>query len=492
MKTKFGKILFQISSYNPKADIVKIEKAFLMAQKAHANQKRISGEAFLSHPLSVAQFLADWKLDSDSITAGLLHDVVEDGGVSLKSIEKQFGKDIALLVDGVTKIGNLKLKGTKNEVFVENLRKMIVVMAKDLRVVLIKLADRLHNMETLYVFDEKKQKRISRETLEVYAPLAERLGIGIAKGELEDLAFSYLYPERYKKLKKISQLAYKNAGKTAKKTKQKLLKCFTKEKLEVKVHGRKKHFYSLYKKLLREEIEQDIEKIHDLVALRILTSSVEDCYKVLGLVHKFYKPVPRLGVSDFIAQPKPNGYQSIHTKVFGEEGKIVEIQIRTYEMHEESETGIAAHWYYSQEKKDRASDAEISRGFFAPSKKLSWVKDLMAWQKEISDSREFLSSIKFDALETRNFIFSPKGDVFDLPKDATPIDFAYAIHTFLGDRCVGARVEGKFVGLNYKLKSGQVVEILTDKNKKGPSRDWLDFVVTRLARTQIRKHFRKS
>lgn len=490
MNAKFEKILSQINSYNPKADIAKIRKAFLMAQKAHQDQKRISGEVFLSHPLSVAQSLADWKLDSGSIIAGLLHDTVEDSEMSLKSIEKQFGKDIALLVNGVTKIGDLKFKGTKDEVFVENLRKMIVVMAKDLRVVLIKLADRLHNMETLYVFDEKKQKRIARETMEVYAPLAERLGIGAVKGELEDLAFPYLYPKKYKQLRKISRLAYKNADKSAKKMKQKLLKCFAKEKLEVKVHGRKKHFYSLYKKLLREEVKWDTEKIHDLVALRILTSSVEDCYKALGLVHKFYRPAPRFGISDFIAQPKPNGYQSIHTKVFGEEGKIVEIQIRTYEMHEESETGIAAHWHYSQEKSEKTADA-VEAGFFAPSKKLAWVKDLMSWQKEISDSKDFLSSIKFDALKTRNFIFSPKGDVFDLPKDATPVDFAYAIHTLLGDRCTGARVDGKFVGLDHKLKSGQVVEIITDKNRKGPSKNWLNFVVTRLAKSRINRYVKR-
>ncbi len=490
MKTRFEKILSQIISYNPEADVTKIRKAFLIAQKAHTNQKRISGEAYLNHPLSVIQFLADWRLDSGSIIAGLLHDTVEDSEVSLESIEKQFGEDIALLVDGVTKIGDLKFKGTKDEIFVENLRKMIVVMAKDLRVVLIKLADRLHNMETLYVFDEKKKKRIAKETLEVYAPLAERLGIGAVKGELEDLAFSYLYPKRYRKLKKASRFAYKNTDKVAKEMKQKLSKNFAKEKLEVKVHSRKKHLYSLYKKLSREEINQDIGKIYDLVALRILTSSVEDCYKSLGLVHKLYRPVPWLGVSDFIAQPKPNGYQSIHTKVFGEEGKIVEIQIRTHEMHEESEIGIAAHWHYAQEKKGSSAD-DVEAGFFAPSEKLNWVKDLMSWQKEISDSKEFLNSIKFDALNTRNFIFSPKGDVFDLPKDATPVDFAYAIHTILGDRCTGARVDGKFVGLDCKLKSGQVVEIITDKNRKGPSKSWLNFVVTRLAKSRINRYVKR-
>jgi GTP diphosphokinase / guanosine-3',5'-bis(diphosphate) 3'-diphosphatase len=485
MNRKFDKLLAKINQYNKKADFEKIKKAYFLAKKAHKNQKRLSGEDFIDHPLQVALFLADWGLDSGSIIAGILHDTVEDSEVNLEEIKKEFGEDIALLVDGVTKIGDIKFKGGKDDLFVENLRKMIVVMAKDLRVVLIKLADRLHNSKSLYVFSEKKQKRIARETLEIYAPLAERLGIGVAKGELEDLAFSYLLKKEFEFLKKLSRPFYKNADLRVKKMRRKLLKNLAKEKIKSEVHGRKKHFYSLYKKLNREEKDNDISRIHDLVALRVICNTIEDCYRVLGIVHKIYKPVPVLGVRDFIAQPKPNGYQSIHTNVFGENGEITEIQIRTFRMHEEAEKGVAAHWQYSEKKTKETSNKKIDSGFFAPDEKINWVKDLMAWQEEISDSKEFLNSLKFDALRERNFIFSPKGDVFDLPKDATPVDFAYAIHTWLGDHCVGARVNEKFVGLDFKLESGQMVEIITDKNKKGPSKDWLSFAVTKLARSRI-------
>lgn len=485
---KFKELLLSIEGYNPHANFLLIKKAFLFAKKVHQGQKRLTGEDFINHPLAAARFLADWRLDSVSIAAGLLHDTVEDGGVSLETIKKKFGKEIARLVFGVTKIGELKLRGSEEDEFIENLRKMIVVMAKDLRVVLVKLADRYHNMQTLYPLPPEKQKRIAKETLEIYAPLAERLGIGEVKGRLEDLAFPYLYPEEYKWLKKYSRPYFKRADELLLKVKKKLLKELIKVGIKAEIHSRAKHFYSLYKKLLRPEINKDITKIYDLVALRILVNTVEECYTALGVVHKCYKPVPFLGISDFIAQPKPNGYRSIHTKVFGPEGKIFEVQIRTYQMHEEAENGIAAHWYMSEKKKKEVKDQQVEKGFVVPSK-MDWVRQLVAWQKEIVDSKEFLNSLKFDALAHRIFVFSPKGDVFDLPAGATPVDFAYAVHTQLGDEAIGAKVNGKLVKLNHKLKSGDLVEIIKKPGSK-PSFDWLNFVVTNLAKKRIERFFR--
>lgn len=492
MVFNFDGLLVQIRRYNSQADFGLVNKAYQFACNAHAGQKRLSGEDFINHPLTVALYLTDWKLDSDSIAAGLLHDIVEDAEIPLEKIEKEFGKTIAILIDGVTKIGEIKLRENKTEEFVENLRKMIVVMAKDLRVILIKLADRYHNLQTLYVLPREKQIRIARETIEIYAPLAERLGIGEMKGKLEDLAFPYLYPEEYQWLKEYTAVYYKEADRRLSEAKRKLLTGLAKEGIRAEIHTRAKHLYSLYQKLLRPEINKDITKINDLIALRILVNTVEECYVSLGVVHKAYKPLPSAGVSDFIAVPKPNGYRSIHTRVFGPEGKIFEVQIRTYQMHEEAENGIAGHWYYCQQKTKGVKDSQIERGFFAPTEKMNWVKELVKWQSEITDSKEFVDSLKFDALKHRIFVFSPKGDVFDLPVDSTPIDFAYAVHTSLGDTCSGAKIDGKMASLDYKLKSGQVVEIITAKGKKGPSRDWLKFVITKIARDEIAKHLRKS
>ncbi|MGB9911367.1 MAG: RelA/SpoT family protein [Microgenomates group bacterium] len=491
MNKKFKALISIIRGYNPSANFRLIKKAFLFAQKVHHGQKRLTSEDFINHPLKVAQFLAEWKLDSVSIAAGLLHDVVEDGGVSLDTLKKEFGQEIAFLVDGVSKVGELKLRGSEEEEFVENLRKMIVVMAKDLRVVFIKMADRYHNMQTLWPLPKEKQKRIAKETLEIYAPLAERMGIGEIKGRLEDLAFPYLFPKEYRWLMKYSRPYYKRANELLLEVKKKLLKELFKEGIKAKINTRAKHFYSLYKKLLRPEINKDITKIYDLVALRILVETVEECYTALGVVHSVYKPVPFLGVSDFIAQPKPNGYRSIHTKVFGPEGRIFEVQIRTFQMHEEAEYGIASHWYYGEIKEKGAKNSKLEKGVFTPSEKLSWVKQLVAWQKEIVDSKKFLETLKFDALAHRIFVFSPKGDVFDLPAGATPIDFAYAVHTDLGNEAVGAKVNGVMVKLNHPLKSGDMVEIIRKKGT-GPSRDWLDFVVTNLAKKRIEKYFRKD
>jgi len=491
MEEKLDELLEKIKKYNSQADFELIREAYSFASKTHSGQKRLSGEDYLAHPLAVASILAGWRLDGGSIVAGLLHDVVEDGGIDILVVEKEFGEDIAELVDGVTKIGELKLRGSQQEAFVENLRRMIVVMAHDLRVVLIKLADRYHNLQTLSVLPEEKQKRIAQETLEVYAPLAERLGIGEVKGKLEDLAFPYAFKEEYQWVKEYSVPYYKQADEYIEKVKKEVLKTLIEKGIKAEVHGRAKHLYSLYRKLSRPGIDRDIGKIHDLMALRIIVENIEECYIALGIIHTTYKPVPSIGVRDFIAQPKPNGYQSVHTNVFAQ-GRIIEIQIRTQQMHEQAENGIAAHWYYTQKKVGGASRVQIKAGFFAPTEKMGWVKELVQWQQELVDSKEFLNSLKFDALRHRIFVFSPRGDVFDLPAEATPVDFAYAIHGELGNQCGGAKVDGKMTPLDFKLKSGQMVEIISTKNKKGPSSDWLNFVVTQLARREIAKNMRKS
>lgn len=477
-----------IESYNPGADLELLKKAYDFASLAHVGQKRLSGEPFISHSLAVATLLGNWKMDTYSIAAGLLHDTVEDGSAEITDIEKNFGPTIALLVDGVTKIGQVKLRGSTEEGFVENLRKMFLAMAQDLRVVIIKMADRLHNMQTLKYLPVEKQKRIAKETLEIYAPLAERLGMGEIKGTLEDLAFPYLYPQEYKWLIDYCAPAYKKAEKHVLEAKKKLLRAQAAEGIEAEIHGRKKHLYSLYQKLMRPEINKDISLVFDLVALRVIVNSVEDCYATLGVVHKIYKPVSSAGgVADFIAVPRPNGYRSIHTKVFGPKGRIIEIQIRTWEMHEEAENGIAAHWHYGFLKNRGASDEKLEAGTFAPQEKLSWVKQLANWQQEVTDNQEFMQALKFDALSHRIFVFTPKGDVKDLPSGATPIDFAYAVHTELGDRTTGAKVNGKIVPFEHKLQSGDVCEILLSKEPRKPNLDWLQFVVTNLAKREIHK-----
>lgn len=480
MKKDFENLIDQIKGYNPNADFKKIEKAWEFARSAHEGQKRLTGDPFIIHPLIVAKILASWKMDTTSIIAALLHDTVEDTQVTSSDLIREFGPEVATLVGGVTKITNYRLKGSREEQFVENLRKMLLVMSKDLRVVFIKLADRLHNMRTMDALPKEKQIQNSMETLEVYAPLAERLGIGKLKGELEDLAFPYVYPEEYKKTKELVKSYFKSGRveeniETMRKT---ILSKLIKQKIKADVHGRKKHFYSLWRKLMRPENDWEIEKVNDLVALRVLVPKIPDCYVALGIIHNTYKPVPSIGVSDYIAQPKPNGYRSIHTKVFGPRGKIVEFQIRTYDMHAEAEFGLAAHWSYKEGT--QAGD------------KLSWVKQLVGWQNEIADTEEFLKAVKFDTLKHRNFIFTPMGDVYDLPVGATPVDFAFAVHTGLGKRIQGAKVDGRIVPLDYKLNSGQVCEILISKNPRKPNMDWLEFVVTNLARSEINKQLRAS
>jgi len=482
-------LISKVHSYNSKADFDLIKKAYQVAEKAHQGQKRLSGASVISHCLATANSLADWKLDSASIAAGLLHDVVEDTTVTIKEIKKKFGKDVSHLVDGLTRVGKVKLRGSDSEGFIENLRKMFLAMSQDLRVVIIKLADRYHNMLTLEYLPLKKRRGIAQETLEVYAPLAERLGMGEIKGQLEDLAFPYVYPKEYRWLNAYSAPYYRKAEKRIKKIKRQILTGLAHEGLRVKVDGRTKHLYSLWRKLLRPEIKKDIDLVHDLMALRVLTKTVSECYIALGVIHKLWRPVPYLGVRDWIAQSKPNGYRSIHTNVFLGDKQIIEIQIRTEKMHKEAEYGVAAHWYLSQLKlKNKLSSYDIDKGrFFSPVEKMAWVRQLAAWQKEIVDSKDFIDSVRFDALHHRIFVFSPKGDAFDLPEGATPVDFAYAIHTDLGNHVAGAKVNGKMVALSYQLKNGEVVEILVDKKKKKPSVDWLDFVVTRLAKRKINK-----
>lgn len=495
MESKFIELLNLINSYSKdERDLETIERAWKFSKIVHTGQKRLSGEPYVAHELQTAYILALWKMDVKTVVAGLLHDSVEDGAASMEDIEKDFGSEVAGLIDGVTKVSYLKLRGSKEEEFVENLRKMFLAMAKDLRVVLVKLADRLHNMQTLQYLPEEKKVRIARETLEVYAPLAERLGMGKVKVQLDELAFPYVYPEEYEKVKHLSLIHYKKTEEHIKKIRTTILKSLAREKIKAHVEGRKKHLYSLWKKLERSEIDWDFSQVNDIVALRILVETTPQCYTALGVVHRHYKPVPHLGISDFIAQPKPNGYRSIHTKVFGPAGRIVEVQIRTFEMHKEAEYGLAAHWHLSVLKAKKgisSQDVEEGKRNIVDQSKFHWVRQLADWQKEIKDSKEFLESVKFDALRERIFVFSPNGDVFDLPVGSTPIDFAYAVHTDLGEFVKGVRVDGKIVPLNFKLGSGQVVEIIKSKNPKTPNADWLEFVVTTLARRELNKYLRK-
>ena len=468
-----------------------IEKAFEIANDAHKGQKRFSGEDYIQHPLRVAQTLNEFKLDPKTIAAGILHDVPEDTSVSLKEIEKNFGKEIAFLVDGVSKLGKLRYPKTGLEIpsikkepqksidlKVENLRKLFFAMSEDLRVVLIKLADRLDNMKTLNFVPKEKQKRIALETLEIFAPLANRLGMGEMKGTLEDMAFPYLYPEEFKWLIENVKERYEEREKYLKMVQPILIKILKEEGItSINVHQRAKHYWSLYQKLL--EHDMDFEKNYDLIALRIIVDDVETCYKTLGIIHKHWKPF--LGrIKDYIALPKPNGYQSLHTTVFCIDGKITEFQIRTSKMHTEAEEGICAHW---------ARKEEIA--FKTQRRKFAWVQQLRNWQKEVSGTKEFLKGLKFDFFKNRIFVFTPKGDVIDLPEGASSVDFAYVVHSEIGDKCAGAKVNGKMVPLSQPLKNGDMVEIIVGKSKK-PSQKWLEFTKTNLARSNIKKWLKKE
>ena len=476
-KATIDKILEIAKNNNPNSDSALLERAYKFAETAHSEQVRSSGEPYIIHPLSAAQTLAQMKLDDATIAAAILHDVVDDTPFTAEDIQKEFGEEIAFLVDGVTKLGKIKYQGEERHV--ENLRKMFLAMAQDIRVVLIKLADRLHNMETLSSLPERKQHRIALETLEVYAPLASRLGMGELKGRLDDLAFPYVYPEEYKTLKnKVGDL-YEKRAEYLEKIKPLLFEILAKESIHpVAIHARAKHYYSLWQKLHRSNLE--IDKVYDIVALRIIVQDISTCYAALGVIHKYWKPLPGR-IKDYIALPKPNGYRSIHTTVFCEDGIITEFQIRTPEMHREAEHGIVAHWVYEEEgKPDQGS---------LTSKKLRWVKQLSEWQHEIQGTDEFLDALKIDFFKERIFVFTPKGDVIELPEGATPLDFAFAIHSDIGMQASGARVNDKFVSLDTHLNNGDVVEVITQKGKK-PSKTLIDIAKTTAARSHIRRSLR--
>ncbi len=477
---EFEKLLETMKNNNISGDYDLMRLAFDFASEAHAGQARASGEPYIIHPLATAQKLAEMRLDFTTIMAGILHDVPEDTKSTLKDIEKNFGAEVAKLVEGITKLGKLKYRGMER--YAENLRKMFVAMSDDIRVVLIKFADRLHNLKTLDALPEDKRFRIAQETLEIYAPIADRLAIGQIKGELEDLAFQYVYPADYKWITNLIPKEYKAKEKYLQEVRDKVKKRLADDGIqinEISIQGRTKHLYSLYKKLLRPHINRDLSKIYDLIALRLIVPTVADCYGALGALHGMYRPMPGR-VKDYIANPKPNGYQSLHTTVFTDDGEIVEFQIRTKEMHEQAEYGIAAHWNYKE------NGGKIKAG------NLKWLKELVEWQKQIKDNDQFLQTVKLDVFQNRIFVFTPKGDVIELPEAATPIDFAYHVHSSLGDKCVGARVNEQLVNLGYELKSGDIVEIITDKNRRIPNPDWLDMVKTSMARSKIRNAMNKK
>jgi len=461
---------------DPDLDIIK--RAYRMADEAHQDQKRVSGESYIDHPIHVAYILADLGLDIISITAALLHDVVEDTKFTRKDIEEIFGNEVALLVDGVTKLTKLNFK-SKEEHQAESLRKMFLAMAKDIRVVLIKLADRLHNMRTLEYLNREKQVFKSEETIEIYAPLAHRLGMSRMKSELEDLSFYYLQTDVYKELKKKIKENRFSRNRIVKNAISILKENINEQDLNAEIYGRSKHLHSIYQKMQRKEV--DFSEIYDLTAVRILVDSVRDCYQVLGIVHEIWKPMPGR-FKDYIAMPKSNMYQSLHTTVIGPSGDPLEVQIRTHEMHRTAEYGIAAHWRY---KEGKTTDNDYEE-------KLSWLRQLLEWQKDLQEPQEFMKALKIDLFEDEVFVFTPKGDVMSLPQGGTPIDFAYHIHTEVGHSCVGAKVNGKIVPLEYELNNGDIVNIITSKKSTGPSRDWLKYVKTSTARSKIKRWFKKQ
>ena len=469
-----------------------ITEAYNFAAKAHNGQKRRSGEDYIQHPLSVAKILAEIGMGSKTISAGLLHDAAEDTETTIIELEKKFGKEIADMVDGLTKLRKIKLRGSHEEYFLENLRKMFIAMATDIRVIIIRLADRLHNMQTLEYNPPEKQQRIARETMEVFAPIANRLGMGEMKSQLQDLSFKYLDRENYQLVKEMEEQNYKQQEKYVNQAIKELSEEIKKEGIDIiEIEGRVKTVYSLFLKL--KQYDMDINRIHDLVAVRIIVPEVADCYETLGTVHKKYRPM--IGrIKDFISLPKPNGYQSIHTTVFGPDGKIMEVQIRTMKMHNEAEFGIAAHWIYSENKKKKNwKDYLFRKKEEVIQKEVAWVKQLREWQNEIGrDDEEFMQSLKIDFFKNHIFAFTPMGDIIDLPEDATPIDFAYAIHGEIGNHATGAKVNNNMMPLDYRIKNGDVLEILTSRDRKGPNPDWLKFTKTSIAKTHIRRELRKE
>ena len=463
------------------ADIELIKKAYNFAFEAHKEQKRESGEPYIMHPVNVAMILSELGMDSNTIIAGLLHDVIEDTHYSYDDVAEKFNKEVANLVDGVTKLGKIKYK-SKEEQQADNVRKMLLAMAKDIRVIIIKLADRLHNMRTLKFMPVNKQKSKAQETLDIFAPLANRLGMSKIKWEFEDLCLRYLHPDDYYDL--VHQIAEKRVEREEYISKiiAQLNENLAKANIECDIEGRPKHFYSIYRKMVNKN--KSLEQIFDLTAVRILVNTVKDCYAVLGIVHTIYKPIPGR-FKDYIAMPKPNMYQSLHTTVIGKEGKTFEIQIRTFEMHKTAEYGIAAHWKY-KEGNNSTDSKDVSL-----ENKLGWLNEILEWQNEASDAEEFMEGFKMDLFSDEIFIFTPKGVVINLPAGATPIDFAYRIHTDVGNRCVGAKVNGKIISLDQPLKTGQIVEILTSATSKGPNIAWLNFAKSNQARSKIKQWFKK-
>lgn len=475
---EFKHLIDTIHTYLPQAKCDDVTKAYNLAEEAHKDQRRVSGEPYILHPLAVAQILADMKIDTTTITASLLHDVVEDTSYTLEDIKKMFGKEVAFLVDGVTKLSRLNYR-TKEDQQLNSMRKMFLAMAKDVRVVVIKLADRLHNMRTLCYMRSDKQKRIAQETLEIFAPLAHRLGIFNIKWELEDLSFRYLEPDKYYDL--VDQMKQKRhvREEIVNEAIDVLKKALDEAHIHCEINGRPKHFYSIYKKMKKDN--RDLSQVYDLFAIRVIVDDVKDCYGVLGIVHSLWKPLP-YRFKDYIAMPKPNNYQSLHTTVIGTRGQPVEIQIRTWEMHRIAEYGVAAHWRYKEGNQTANKDAF--------DEKMGWLRNLLEWQ-DTSNPKEFVNALKLDAFSDEVFVFSPRGDVIDLPQGSIPIDFAYRIHTDVGHRCVGAKINGKIVPLDYKLKNGDIVEIITSKVGK-PSLDWLNIVGSSESRSKIRSWFKKE
>lgn len=475
-------LLAEIAKYRPNKNLDMVEKAYNLARKAHGNQKRKSGEPYIIHPLSVAKILAELELDMESIVAGILHDVVEDTQYSLEQISEMFNPDVALLVDGVTKLEKIEYS-SKEEMQAENYRKMFLSMAKDIRVILIKIADRLHNMRTLSFMTPGKQKEKAQETLDIYAPLADRLGISKIKTELEDLCLRYLDKDAYFDLAdKIHRKQSEREADVEKIVKEIRQKC---EEADIKctVYGRPKHFFSIYKKMHNKN--KTLDQIFDLFAVRVLVESIKDCYGVLGVVHEAYTPMPNR-FKDYIAMPKANMYQSLHNTLIGPDGIIFEIQIRTYEMHRTAEYGIAAHWKYKQGKTEIEEETSEDA-------KLTWLRRILEWQRDMSDNQEFMDTIKtdLDAFNDSVFCFSPSGEVISLVEGSTPVDFAYAIHSAVGNTMVGARVNGRIVNFDYQIQNGDRVEIVTSQNSRGPSRDWLNFVKTSQARSKINQWYKK-
>jgi len=471
----FKKLVKKIKSYNPKADLELIKKAFEFASKAHKDEKRASGEAYIQHTLETAYILAELKQDSESIAAALLHDTLENTEATEKKLKEEFGEEIAMLVDGVTKISKIQYHN-REERDAESIRKMFLATTKDIRVLIIKLADKLHNMRTLSYLTKEQQKRISQATLDIYAPLAYRLGIASIKWELEDIAFKYLHPELYKKFRKKfgkKRVQRENEIKKIIKTIQKEL---NKHNIPSDITGRPKHFYSIYNKMVKKH--RTFEELYDLAALRIITDSIKHCYEILGIIHILWKPIAG-EFDDYIAMPKSNMYQSLHTAVIGPDGQPIEIQIRTEEMHQIAEEGIAAHWGYKKVTSDKDFD-----------KKLSWMRQILDWQRESKNAKEFMEFLKIDFFQDEIYVFTPKGKVISLPKDSTPIDFAYDIHTNIGSSCVGSIVNGRIVPLRYKLKNGDIVKIMTSNHQR-PKKDWLKIVKTTKAKTKIRMYLRK-